>query len=266
MRKGRKTSVRHKAPVYRYYQIQLVLQDRVESGEWAEGRAIPSERDLCVEFGVSRPTMRRAIGNLTAAGFLVRKQGKGTFVARPKLVEKTLTAEGRSALQRWRKQGLDFSVRVLSMAVGSPPDHVRRGMRLGRDELIVRIERLLYVGRDVIRHVVSFVPYRLCPGILDEDMTRQSLIELLRDKYHLTIRQSTQRLQSQPASQLDIHLMGISPETPVFDLQTVNVGSDGEPILMDFDRSRTDRVIFEVVLGEDGTMKQNMTTLLRSAD
>ncbi len=266
MRKGRKTSVRHRAPVYRYYQIQLIIQDRVESGEWAEGQAIPSERDLCLEFDVSRPTMRRAIGNLTAAGFLVRKQGKGTFVAKPKLVERTLTVEGRSALQRWRKQGLDFSVRVLSMAVGTPPHHVQRGLRLGKDGLIVRIERLLYVGRDVIRHVVSFIPYKLCPGILNDDLTRQSLTELLRNKYGLTIHQSTQRLQSQPASQLDIHLMGISPDTPVFDLQTINVNSAGTPILMDFDRARADRVVFEVVLGEDGTMKQNMTTLLRSAD
>lgn len=265
MAKSRTPHIRRSTPVAKYYQIQLILQDRVESGLWSEGQAISSERDLCTEFGVSRPTIRQALANLVDEGFLRKEHGKGTFVAWPKLVEGTLTPAGRSTYQGWQAKGLDFEVKLLSAGVCSAPPNIRREFHLGANELVVRIERLLCVRENVIRHVVTFLPFKSCPDILEEDLTSQSLTSLLRDKYSMVIHESRQRLQAQPASPLDIHLMGISDKTPVFALQTVNFGSDGKPLWMDFDRSRSDRVLFEVTTSEDDMMKKKITTFIPTA-
>jgi GntR family transcriptional regulator len=71
------------APSFRplYDQIKILLTQSLIAGEWRPGEAIPSEIDLAARFGVSQGTVRKAVDELAAENILVRKQGKGTFVA-----------------------------------------------------------------------------------------------------------------------------------------------------------------------------------------
>src|SRR5438105_12845600 len=64
-----------------YEQIKILITQSLIAGEWRPGEAIPSEIDLAARFGVSQGTVRKAIDELSAENILVRKQGKGTFVA-----------------------------------------------------------------------------------------------------------------------------------------------------------------------------------------
>jgi GntR family transcriptional regulator len=64
-----------------YGQIRALLERALEAGEWAPGNAIPSEFDLAARFGVSQGTVRKAVQSLAADNLLVRRQGRGTFVA-----------------------------------------------------------------------------------------------------------------------------------------------------------------------------------------
>src|SRR5882672_9712159 len=64
-----------------YVQIKALLERALEAGEWAPGAVIPSETMLAARFEVSQGTVRKAIGVLAAENLLVRRQGKGTFVA-----------------------------------------------------------------------------------------------------------------------------------------------------------------------------------------
>ncbi len=63
-----------------YQQLFLSLQNRIDSGEWLPGSKIPTEQELCDEYDVSRITVRKAVTELVRSGFLVKHQGKGTFV------------------------------------------------------------------------------------------------------------------------------------------------------------------------------------------
>ncbi|HCC33686.1 MAG TPA: hypothetical protein DEQ28_07315, partial [Clostridiales bacterium] len=69
-----------------YYQLKESLKSLVDEGTLLEGDQIPSEQDLCQEFGVSRTVVRQALNELVNEGLLVRHKGKGTFVARPKII------------------------------------------------------------------------------------------------------------------------------------------------------------------------------------
>lgn len=68
-----------------YYQLQEVLKEQIESGVWKAGQAIPSEPELARRFGVSRVVVRQALAILSDDRQIVRVQGRGTFVAEPKL-------------------------------------------------------------------------------------------------------------------------------------------------------------------------------------
>ena len=67
-----------------YHQLRQALLGSLEQGHWKEGDLIPTEREICDTYNVSRITVRRAINDLVREGYLVSYQGKGTFVARPK--------------------------------------------------------------------------------------------------------------------------------------------------------------------------------------
>jgi GntR family transcriptional regulator, arabinose operon transcriptional repressor len=63
-----------------HIQVASLLKDRIRSGIWPEGSAIPSEKELCAEFDVARGTIRQALQTLENEGYLLREQGRGTFV------------------------------------------------------------------------------------------------------------------------------------------------------------------------------------------
>ena len=70
-------------PVSLQYQLREIMFEKLNSGEWKEGEMIPSEHELCEEYGVSRITVREVLKELVQSGYLKRKQGKGTFVSKP---------------------------------------------------------------------------------------------------------------------------------------------------------------------------------------
>ena len=75
-----------KMPVY--IQMHNQMREWINTGEWKEGEKVPSERDLALQFDVSRMTARQAVNTLVDEGLLERRRGSGTFVALEKVREK----------------------------------------------------------------------------------------------------------------------------------------------------------------------------------
>src|SRR4051812_17560519 len=81
-------------PMPRYYQLKEIIRQKVSNGLWAPGTPIPSERELCEQYGISRMTARQSITELVNEGYLYREQGKGTFVAQPKITQQLTLLTG----------------------------------------------------------------------------------------------------------------------------------------------------------------------------
>lgn len=135
------------SPLYR--QIKSLILQGLASGEWRPGEAIPSEAELAVRFNVSQGTVRKAIDEMAAENLLVRKQGKGTFVAshndpraffrflRIVPVDGTLAFPQSVPLECWRaKAGVEAS-RTLQIAVGAPIIIVRRVLKFSGKPVVV---------------------------------------------------------------------------------------------------------------------------------
>jgi GntR family transcriptional regulator len=67
-------------PIPYYYQLEVLLRDQIARGRWKAAQRVPSEKQLCERYGVSRTTVRQAVGNLVQQGLLYHLKGKGTFV------------------------------------------------------------------------------------------------------------------------------------------------------------------------------------------
>lgn len=168
-----------------YLQLYEILKGRMESGEWAVDSQIPTEDDLCKLFDVSKATVRLAISELVRNGYLRRQQGKGTFVC------KRVIPEGLSMFTSFKELMLDagvvFSTKVLVQTVTMPTDELSLKLDIPDDKHLIYIKRIRIVDDEPILLQETFIPHHLCPSLLEEDLERESLLELLEKKYGITI-------------------------------------------------------------------------------
>jgi GntR family transcriptional regulator len=75
------------SPIPYYVQVKEALRQRIQQGEWMRGDQLPVDLELCQMFGVSRTVIRQALNELVNEGLVIRRKGKGTFVAEPKIGE-----------------------------------------------------------------------------------------------------------------------------------------------------------------------------------
>lgn len=164
-----------------YHQLKDFLRDKIESGEWQPGQRIPPERELCGAFNVSRATTTQALNDLERMGLVERRQGKGTFVARPKLVQSLLGfytfTEGTLA------GGLKPIIRILSIEVVAPAARHAKMLGISPSAKVIRIERLRLVNGEPVLLDECFIPYALCPALIHEDLESSFLHDVLSDKY-----------------------------------------------------------------------------------
>jgi DNA-binding GntR family transcriptional regulator len=81
----REVALNHRVSEFipRYYQVYMVLQQRIREGEWSRDTLMPTEEEFTQKFGVSRVTIRKALNMLQAEKLIIREQGRGTFAAPP---------------------------------------------------------------------------------------------------------------------------------------------------------------------------------------
>lgn len=162
------------------------MKKKIEDKEWSLGFRIPIEQELCNVFEVSRVTVRSAISELVRQGYLIRQQGRGTFVSKKVISDKLtmFTTFGELMLE----EGIDFSTDMLAQTIMMPVDDLADKLNVSGDKHIIYIKRLRKVDNKPILIQETYIPFHICPPLLEEDVRKNSLFELLERKHgiHLT--------------------------------------------------------------------------------
>jgi DNA-binding GntR family transcriptional regulator len=168
-----------------YFQLYEILKKKIESNEWLVGSQIPTEDELCKMFSVSRATVRTAVLELVRQGYLKRQQGKGTFI------HKNYVSEGLTMLTNFREllyeEGLNFTTNVLARTVMMPIDGLDVKLDIPKDKHVIYIKRLRSIDNEPVLLQETYIPYHICPLLLEEDIEHQSLFELFEKKYGIKI-------------------------------------------------------------------------------
>lgn len=161
------------SPMTLQYQLRMALLQKIESKEWPPGSKIPSERELCNEYGVSRMTVREVLKELVHERCLVRKQGIGTFVAIPQFGHEFTSYFSLS--QEIEKEGLDsrFELQELKLEYTSP--HLAEVFGEEASDRTYVISRLRYIGKTRFAWEVSYVPYELLRDVTVEQLETEGL-------------------------------------------------------------------------------------------
>ena len=223
-------------PLYR--QVRDVLVKRIAEGAWAEGGALPSEPDLAADLGVSHGTVRKALDELAAENLVVRRQGKGTYVARHD--------EERILFQFFKlipdAGGRRFpDSRILAVETREADGEAARILKLRKGARVVAIERLRMLADKVCIFERIVLPRALFPVIEKRELPN-NLYELYRAEFGVTIARATERLKAVAATRREAKHLDVGVGTPLLAVDRTAFAIDGAPVEWRVSLCRTDTV------------------------
>jgi GntR family transcriptional regulator len=193
----------------------------------AVGDAIPSERQLSTDLGVSRLTVRAALDDLVREGLLVRRRGSGTFVSEPKIAQElTMT----SFTEDMRRRGMVPASRTLGLQVVPAGAHLGRLLRVSPSEGVVVITRLRLADRETMAIETLHVRESLIPGLTASDLEQQSFYELLEDRYGVVIASGMQTIEPTVTNESESAALGVPLHSPAFLFERTTHTPTGEVV------------------------------------
>lgn len=177
------------------------------------GDAIPSERILSTDLGVSRLTVRAALDDLVREGYLVRRRGSGTFVSEPKIAQElTLT----SFTDDMRRRGMQPASRTLELKVVPAGARLGRFLHVSPSEPIVVAKRLRLADHETMAIETLHVREGLVPGLSGRDLEEQSFYELLKERYGTVVVGGTQTIEPTVTNEEESEALGVPLHSPAF--------------------------------------------------
>lgn len=234
----------HPLPIY--FQLKELLREKIASGEWKPGDMVPSERELSEQFHISRMTARQALSELATEGLLRREQGRGTFVAEPKIEHGLTRLTGFT--EDMKARGLEPGARVIRLELIKPPLLAMQALQISPDDPIILLERLRLAGGEPIALETSHLHFNGVENLLHEDFENHSLYRILLEKYQITPTRAVQKIGADLCSQREQKLLNIREGAPVLRNKRITYDQWGRPFEYTESAYRADRYVFQAEL------------------
>lgn len=190
-----------------YVQLEEKLRADIAQGKWKANDRFPSENELNQMYGPSRMTVRSVVNQLVNDGLLYRVQGKGTFVASPKISTRSPAFKGIRA--QLEAMGYETSIRVTRAELIVPSQSLREKLQLTPADKVYVVERVRTVSGIPISIHTSSIPYKLAPNLLAFLEEREPLSATLEKHFHLKMFHTEETLESVPATKVEAEILQI---------------------------------------------------------
>ena len=212
-----------------YQQIKSLLMRSLQGGEWKPGEAIPSEIELAARFKVSQGTVRKAIDDLATENLLVRRQGKGTFVA--------THAEERTQYRFLRLQPDEGPTagmrrRFLDCRRLRPPADVARALGLKAGDNVVLVRRLLLAADTPVVLDEIWLPATPFKGLSAERLSsyRGPMYAFFETEFGVRMIRADEKIRAVPAAGEAASLLGLAPGTPLLSVERLSYTYEDQPV------------------------------------
>lgn len=214
-------------PVPLYFQLKQHLIEQIENGEMKPGDSIQSERELSERFEISRMTVRQALLEMVNEGRLVREQGKGTFIAQPKIDQGLfkLTSFSEDMISRGMKPG----AYVVDVVVNQPSSSVQEALKIKPSASVIILTRVRLADDKPMALEVTHLPLSRFAGLEKENFEGVSLYGLLENKFGVKPAAASQTIEVGMPTPREMNLLHVNSEVPVLLIKRVTCDREGVP-------------------------------------
>jgi GntR family transcriptional regulator len=216
------------APLPLYHQVRMALLTLIEDWGLQKGSLFPTEREIGQKLQVSRITVRRAIDELVREGYLVTQQGKGTFVARPK-IDRSLT-QMKSFSEQMLEKGLRPSSQLLSSRHEKATGHVASVLKIHNDEWIWVVERLRYADDEPICISVTYLNLPLNVTLAPAELQQETSLWAILEKKGVQLKRTEATIQAIGAGEREAEHLEIEAGSPLLLVEGVVCTEDNTPV------------------------------------
>lgn len=229
-------------PIPKYYQIYEKLLGQIKNGKFEEFDRFYSDTELVEKFDVSRGTIRESVKLLIQQGYLVREQGKGTFVTKPKIEQDSEKLMGFTELMK--KNDIDPAAKIVKKDIVDPPLKLINLIDLDEKQKLVNIVRVRYGDEQPLIIERSYFDYDLFEPIFDYDLEANSIYELLYNYTDTRLGEARQQISAVSAGDEEVDLLGVEFKDPLLLMKRLIKTKSDEFFQYSEDVYRSDRINF----------------------
>lgn len=220
--------------------IEQWLMARIDGGRLLPDDKLPPEEDLAAALGVSRMTLRQALGSIEAKGLLERRRGRagGNFI-REQQIECDLTGLP-GFTEQMRRAHVRAGARVISVRRMRAPKAIATALELGRDKEVFEIIRVRSARREPLALEETYLPAHLFEGLAERRLTG-SLHAIMRKDFDLAPHSAQEWLEPALATKYHASLLNIEPGAALMLVTRTSFTAAGIVVEHAFDRYRADR-------------------------
>ena len=231
-----------------YLQVANQLKQEILGGAFEPGTRLPTEAELVSRSKLSRITVRKGIEVLENEGWVVRKQGLGTFVRNA--INQEL-ASVQTITEVLLAKGITPRVKVLSFGEVSPPEHVRTALRLKDNKKLLLIERLFLNRDEPVARLLLYLPLSLrehADLLRSEGVPTETTYTIWEKKIGVRIKGASYTIRAAKGDRRDAKYLGVKTGDPILVLDRITIAEDGHPLDFTMFHYHWERYEFSVML------------------
>ena len=211
-------------------QLAALLKAQIAAGVFAPNTSLPSEREMCEQYKISRTTVREAIHKIEKEGLIQRFAGKGIYVTEPQQKMAIHVSLKGFTSDVKREGGFPSSNLISATVISVVPNKLTDRMKLDKNDEVVKIIRLrCNNGIPLALHTV-YLNHRLCPGILDHNLSKESLFNILINQYGITLARAEEQIYAGLANLEELKLLALSYPSAVLRSERTTLTDSGEVV------------------------------------
>lgn len=212
------------SPVPLHTQIREALRRSILDGSYPPHSQMPSESRMMERFGVSRITIRQALGDLQKEGLIFKVMGKGSFVAKPKAFQSLSRLQGFG--EAMAPSGYETYSMLLSAREVEAAPLVAQRLALAEGSVVFEIQRLRYLNREPISVDVSYFPLEIGQRLVQEDLAARDIFVILENDYGHDLTHADVQIEAISAEATLARHLGTSEGSPLLRIERLTYAGE----------------------------------------
>jgi GntR family transcriptional regulator len=233
-------------PMPLYHQIKQILRSAIERGLYRPGDRLPTEQELMQTYGVSRITVRQALNELEDEGLVVRRHGKGTYVAEQRVEQNLIRLT--DFVEDMELAGLEPASRLLAFRRSEAGPEVAEALGLAEGEEVVQVERLRLANGRPIAYDVTWLPCRFGLLLSEGELSRETIYHILESRYGILIEAGTFFISAANATPEQARLLEVPIGAALLLIRRLSCTGGDVPVYLQDRYYRPDRVSYRLSL------------------